>query len=75
MGSRRENGQDEGRIKPMSLATKKVQEIKTLSSRRVHDVVRAALLVKSWNIFVEGKRGVKSDMEWIPAEEFPKIRG
>ena len=70
-----ENGQDGGRFKPMSLATKKIQEIKTLSSGRVHDVVRAALLVKAWNLFVEGKRGAMADMDWTPAAEFPPIKG
>lgn len=70
-----EKGQDGGKFRSMSVATKRIQEIKSASFGRVHDAVRAALLVKAWNMYVTGTRPKKDDMNWTLQMDFPEILG
>jgi hypothetical protein len=44
-----------------------------MAAGRVHDVVHAALVIKSWNLFVAGKRGQPGDLRWDTADPFPQI--
>jgi len=39
------------------------------------EAVRAALVVKAWNLFVSGRTGRKNEIEWSLAEDFPEIKG
>ncbi len=68
-------GRDAGPFKPLALVTKRIAEIKVASQGPVQDLVRAALLVQAWNLFVAGKKGANGDIGWTMAEEFPAIAG
>jgi hypothetical protein len=67
-----ESGQENAKTKSIQLATKKLKEIDTISSGRVNDVVRAALLIIAWNMFVTKKAKV-GDMQWTRNDPFPEI--
>lgn len=69
-----ENGLETGKYRSISLAKKKIAEIKTLSSNRMNEVVRMALLIKAWNMFMDGGRCRKEDMNYTLEESFPEIR-
>lgn len=65
-----------GRFKVFEKLSKKLRELYEASSGRVNDVVRAALIVRAWNAFVEGRVGTSSDFEWVlTQDEFPEIKG
>lgn len=70
-----EKGRDAGPYKPLGLVTKRIAEIKVASQGPVQDLVRAALLVQAWNLFVAGKKGAHGDIGWTMAEEFPVVSG
>jgi len=63
------------RFKPIRLMVERIERLKTVSSGRVHDVVRAALLVIAWNWFVARKAGNLKAMDWSIDDEFPAIEG
>ena len=62
-----------GDHKPTRLAADRVYLIKKVSSGRVHDVVRAALLVMAWNLHVQKKSGSLKGMDWDPEQDFPQM--
>lgn len=65
-----------GRFKVFDKLSKKLRELHDASSGRVNDVVRAALIVRAWNAFAEGRVGTSSDFEWaLTRDEFPEIKG
>lgn len=65
-----------GKFKVFEKLSRKLRELHEASSGRVNDVVRAALIVRAWNAFIEGRVGTASDFEWVlTQDEFPKIRG
>ena len=64
-----------GRFKPIHLMQMEIANIQSNSSGRVHDVVRAALIVLAWNLFITKKKGTSSQMKWSPQEAFPEILG
>jgi hypothetical protein len=51
-----------------------ISELQGMSSGRIHDVVRAAVIIKAWNLFVTGQRGNKTMLQWIVGQDFPEIR-
>jgi hypothetical protein len=63
------------RAKPLQKALKVINGIKANSSGRMHDVVRAAILVTAWNLAVSGKPGTASSFNWQTSMDFPVIGG
>jgi hypothetical protein len=68
-----QSGKWAGKFKPIALMQKKIGNLHSMAAGRVHDVVRAALVIKSWNLFVAGKRGQPADLRWDTADPFPQI--
>ena len=68
-----ESGKWAGEFKPIALMQTKIAALQSMASGRVHDVVRAALVIKAWNLFVAGKRGRATEMRWDTGEPFPEI--
>lgn len=65
-----------GRFKVFDRLSKRLRELHEASSGRVNDVVRAALIVKAWNLYIEGRVGTSTDFVWsLSADAFPEIRG
>lgn len=69
------SGHHSGKFAAIGKLQKKVAEIAAASSGRVHDTVRAALVVQAWNLVCAGKAGRLSDFRWTPTDEFPEIQG
>jgi hypothetical protein len=63
-----------GHYKPL-LLLQKVLGRKAASDERVHDVVRAALIITAWNLYIGGRQGRMTDFEWKLSDAFPKIAG
>lgn len=64
-----------GKFKVFEKLSRKLRELHEASSGRVNDVVRAALIVRAWNAFVEGRVGTARDFEWVlTTDEFPEIK-
>jgi len=70
-----EMGNIAGKHRPLGIMQARITELKNSTSGRIHDVVRAALIVLAWNLFVQGRKGTKSVFIWDPAEPFPQIEG
>jgi hypothetical protein len=69
-----ENGKWTGRYKPLQLLQNRVKELETATHGRVHDVVRAALIVIAWNMFRRKQKPVgKAAFEWTMSDPFPVI--
>jgi hypothetical protein len=68
-----ETGERGGRFKPIALMQSQVAQLQAASSGRVHDVVRAALIVKAWNLYIRKRKGSAVEMRWRPADPFPEI--
>ncbi len=68
-----EAGKWDGRFKPISLMNTEIGRLRSTAHGRVHDVVRAALVIKAWNLFVSGRRGRGTKMSWATSESFPEI--
>jgi hypothetical protein len=65
----------DGKFKPIALMQTRIATMRASTSGRVHDVVRAALIIKAWNIFAAGRKGRAVDMTWDPSLSFPEIDG
>lgn len=63
------------RFKAIALMQTQVAALQAASMGRVHDTVRAAVIVKAWNLFVSGRQGRRDELLWTPAEDFPEIKG
>jgi hypothetical protein len=74
-GTAWETGNWAGKYTAIGIMQKRLAEMTQSTSGRVHDVVRAALIVIAWNLFVQGRKGRKLDMLWDPAQPFPGING
>jgi hypothetical protein len=72
-GSAWESANWDGRYKAIGLMQSRVASIRASTSGRVHDVVRAALIIKAWNIFTAGRKGRMSEMVWDTGDDFPVI--
>lgn len=58
---------------PLERMRQELSGIAAVSSGRVNDVVRAALMITAWNLIRSGKKGKVSDFKYIPDKEpFPK---
>jgi len=69
------NGTYGDRYAALAKAMGEIASIQAASSGRVHDVVRAAIYVKAWNLVAEGKKGRgATDLRWSTSEDFPVIR-
>lgn len=68
-----ETAQQGGKFRPLGLMQAQIGVMQGASSGRVHDVVRAALIVKAWNLFVTRRKGIQADMRWKLSEAFPEI--
>jgi len=64
-----------GRYSPIRVMMQEVTRLSQVGNGRVHDTVRAALIVITWNLFRANRKGSKSDFAWLLADEFPKIAG
>lgn len=53
-----------------------IQKKKAENDGRIHDVVRAALWVKAWNLVAENRVGTARDFKFdLSSEDFPQIAG
>jgi len=68
-----ESGNKAPEFNAIDLMQKKIWGLQSVTSGRVHDVVRAALIIKAWNLFVAGRKGRMPDFEWHVSEPFPTI--
>lgn len=68
-----ESGNKMPEFNAIDLMQKKIWGLQSVTSGRVHDVVRAALIIKAWNLFLAGRKGRMPDFEWHVSEPFPKI--
>jgi hypothetical protein len=63
------------KYKPIQTMQAKISALQAAASGRVHDVIRAALIINAWNAFVEGRKGTINEIEWNRADDFPAIKG
>lgn len=72
-----ENGTVNAKSRSITAVNKRLADIKSYSSGRVHDTARAAMLVIAWNAFVTKKGAVtKEELLWdIQNDDFPSILG
>lgn len=64
------------RFTPFRKVLAEIQKIKAGSQGRVHDVVRAALWVKAWNLVVDNRSGTARDLTFKASiDAFPAIKG
>jgi len=64
------------RFSPFRKVLAEIQKTKANSQGRVHDVVRAALWVKAWNLVVENRAGTAKDLTFkANSDVFPAIKG
>lgn len=68
------SGETAGAFSCLGKLQRAIATLAAASSGRVHDVVRAALIVIAWNLYVEGRRGTATDFIWAPSEVFPEIK-
>lgn len=64
----------DGRYRAIGLMQSRIASIRASTSGRIHDVVRAALIIKAWNIFAAGRKGRMSEMVWDTGDDFPTIQ-
>ena len=67
-------GQRQGRNIPIKKAEARILEIFNASSGRVHDVVRAAIIINAWNLYRINRKGSSKDFNWDLSKPFPKIQ-
>jgi hypothetical protein len=66
------NSQFSGKYLPLEKMRQELGGIASVSSGRVNDVVRAALMIIAWNLVRTNKKGKTSDFKYIPDKEpFP----
>jgi hypothetical protein len=72
-----ENGTVNAKSRSITAVNKRLADIKSYSSGRVHDTARAAMLVIAWNAFVTKKGAVtREELLWdIQNDDFPVIQG
>jgi hypothetical protein len=68
-----ETGNKAPEFNAIGLMQKKIWGLQSVTSGRVHDVLRAALVIKAWNLFIAGRKGRMPDFEWHVSELFPKV--
>ena len=68
-----ETGNKAPEFNAIGLMQKTIWGLQAVTSGRVHDVVRAALVIKAWNLFIAGRKGRGPDMQWQTSEPFPNI--
>jgi hypothetical protein len=68
-----ETGKFDGKFKAIGLLHSRLASIRASTSGRVHDVVRAALIILAWNIYVAGRKGRSNDFAWDLTQPFPTI--
>jgi len=69
------SGDTAGKYSALGKLQKEIATMAASSSGRVHEVVRMAMIVLAWNVFLDGRRGTSTDFKWSPSEDFPKIGG
>jgi hypothetical protein len=67
------SGQQGGQFAPIGKMQKRLTQMDQQSSGRINDVVRAALIVTAWNMFVSGRSSRLTDFGWGPEQDFPEI--
>ena len=69
------SGNRAGRQKAIGCLQDNLARVKDSNHGRIHDTIRAAMVVKGWNLFYRKRKGgVKSCLMQI-GEEFPKVEG
>ncbi len=64
-----------GPFAPLKHAIRRLEQIRTQTQGRVHELVRFAILIKAWNAYIGGKRGSLTMMSWMLDDEFPQVAG
>jgi hypothetical protein len=67
------SGKWSGQYKPIDVMQKRIREIEAQAVGRVHDVVRAALIVIAWNATRKVGKGDKKAFDWKLGDPFPAI--
>lgn len=69
-----EAGKERGIYLPLKHADDIIKKHASASFGRIHDVVRAAILIKGWNAFVVGQKTKPESLDWNKTtEDFPAI--
>jgi hypothetical protein len=69
------SGFQSGRAKVIRHLQNSLAKVKDANHGRIHDTVRAAMIVKGWNLYYQKRKGgVKSCLMQI-GEDFPKVEG
>lgn len=69
-------GRFEGRFRALGKALQSIHKKRLAQSGRLHDVVRAAILVMAWNNAVVNRVGAEKDFEFdVRNDRFPRIEG
>lgn len=68
-----ENGNFSGKFASIGKMQKRIASLMAASSGRIHEVVRAALIITAWNVYREGRQGTQTDFDWNPSKPFPTI--
>ena len=66
-------GKRTGRFKVLGHLQDSLVRVKDAAHGRLNDTVRAAMVVKAWNIFQAGRKGSKNACLMSIGEEFPKL--
>ncbi|MBT4082137.1 MAG: hypothetical protein HOE83_00020 [Alphaproteobacteria bacterium] len=67
------SGAQGGKAKPIATLQDTLARMKSQSNGRVHDTVRAIMIIKAWNLFSSGKKGSAKSMNYTAGEDFPVI--
>lgn len=65
------NNNFSGKLQSLDRMRIKLGGIADVSQGRIHDTVRAALLLIAWNLFRGGRKGSQKDFKWDTNQPFP----
>ena len=68
------NSNFSGKYLPLNKMNAQLLGIAAVSSGRVNDVVRAALMLIAWNLVRQGKKGKQNDFLWDASKPFPEAK-
>lgn len=67
------DGRHAGKFAAIGKMERALSKLRSDAMGRVHDQVRCALIIISWNIFLNGHKGSMTRMVWRPGDQFPEI--
>ena len=67
-------GAKPGRFRPLQTLEAEVDKIKRLTTGRIHENVRMAMIINTWNAVRTGQRGRRDIIIWDETQPFPEIK-